>query len=74
LKRGPIFIALTGGDPIVVAGWLQLMVAFDVVFVVLAPWLHSRVAGTPFEACWTSAAGGNGINRPSGTCNPPMCR
>jgi len=36
--------------------------------------LDSRVAGTPFEACWTSAAGGNGINRPSGTCNPPMCR
>ena len=35
--------------------------------------LDLRVAGTPFEACWTSAADNNGINRPSGTCQPPAC-
>ncbi len=37
-------LALNGGDPAVIAGWLELMVGFDVIFLFLAPWLHGRVA------------------------------
>ena len=37
-------LALTDGDPEVIRGWLLLMVVFDLVFVLVSPWLHARVS------------------------------
>lgn len=37
-------LALTDGDPAVIHGWLLLMVVFDLVFMLVSPWLHARVS------------------------------
>ena len=37
-------LALTDGDPAVIQSWLLLMVVFDLVFMLVSPWLHARVS------------------------------